>query len=63
MVGNKIKPGFHGQPPALTNLDNGNLRFTTDFRSVYATLLEDWLEADSKAILGDSFEKVGILDL
>ncbi|HEX5369407.1 MAG TPA: DUF1501 domain-containing protein [Dehalococcoidia bacterium] len=63
LVGNKIKPGFHGQPPALTNLDNGNLRFTTDFRSVYATLLEDWLEADSKAILGDSFEKVGILDL
>ena len=63
LVGNKLKPGFQGQPASLTNLDNGNLRFTTDFRSVYATLLEDWLEADSKAILGDSFPKLGILNV
>jgi uncharacterized protein (DUF1501 family) len=63
LVGSKLKPGFHGEAPSLSNLDNGNLRFTTDFRSIYATLLEDWLEAPAKDILGDSFEKLDILDV
>ena len=45
LLGNAVKGGFYGEPPSLTNLDNGNLRYTTDFRSVYATVLERWLEA------------------
>jgi hypothetical protein len=36
--------GFVGNHPSLSNLDNdGNLQFTTDFRDIYATILEDWL--------------------
>ena len=51
----------HGEPPSLTNLDNGNLRFTTDFRSIYATLLEKWLQAPAKDILGESFPQLDLL--
>jgi uncharacterized protein (DUF1501 family) len=61
IVGKAIKPGFHGEAPSLSNLDDGNLRFTTDFRSVYATLLEGWLEAPSDGILGGRFDKVPFL--
>ena len=43
VIGHQVKGGFYGQPPALTNLDDGNLKMTTDFRSVYATLLQGWM--------------------
>ena len=39
----------------LSDLDKGNLKFTTDFRSVYATLLERWLGVSSVPILGGDF--------
>ncbi|HEX5416998.1 MAG TPA: DUF1501 domain-containing protein [Chloroflexota bacterium] len=60
VVGNQIKGGLKGDAPDLGNLDNGNLRFATDFRSVYATVLDGWLQADSSAILGQKFSPVGI---
>lgn len=45
-----------GEPPELNHLDNaGNLVFTTDFRSVYATILEGWLGAPAQANLGGDF--------
>ena len=55
VVGQGVRRGIYGDPPDLGNLDNGNLRFTNDFRSVYATVLESWLQADSTAILGQKF--------
>ena len=39
VAGAPVKGGFYGDEPSLTDLDNGDLKFTTDFRSVYATLL------------------------
>ncbi len=42
--------------PDLQNLNDGDLQFQVDFRQVYATLLDKWLMADSKAILGERFE-------
>ncbi len=51
IIGNPIKGGFYGEPPSLSNLDNGNLRYTTDFRSVYRTILENYLGADATAVL------------
>ena len=45
----------------MANLDNGNLRYHTDFRSVYATILEGWLQTDSTPILGQKFPKLGFL--
>ena len=42
--------------PDLSDLDDGDLKFKTDFRRVYATLLDNWLGADSTAVLGEKFE-------
>src|SRR5262249_49812486 len=61
VFGKGVKSGVYGDPPDLGKLDNGNLRFGTDFRSVYATVLEHWLQADSTAILGQRFQAVGFL--
>jgi uncharacterized protein (DUF1501 family) len=55
LFGNPVKPGLYGQHPSLTDLDNNDLKFTTDFRSVYATVLETWLGADSRVVLNGSF--------
>jgi uncharacterized protein (DUF1501 family) len=38
-----VKPGVLGNHPDLGNLDDGDLKFHTDFRSIYAALLKDWL--------------------
>jgi uncharacterized protein (DUF1501 family) len=61
LLGGKLKPGLHGKPPSLTDLDDGDLKYTTDFRRVYATLLDKWLNADSTKVLGAKFEPVGFL--
>jgi uncharacterized protein (DUF1501 family) len=56
VLGNAITGGIYGEPPNLGNLDQtGNLKFTIDFRQVYATVLDRWLGAPSQAILGGSF--------
>ncbi|MSR28259.1 MAG: DUF1501 domain-containing protein [Phycisphaerales bacterium] len=55
VVGSPIKGGLHGAHPSMTDLDNGDLKFTTDFRSVYATILDKWMGAPSNAILGGSY--------
>jgi uncharacterized protein (DUF1501 family) len=62
VVGNAIKGGVYGTQPSLTDLDSaGNMKFTVDFRAVYATLLDKWLSADSRSILGSQFENVGFI--
>ena len=43
--------GFYGDQPSLTDLDDGDLKVTTDFRSVYATLLEKVLDTDAGRVL------------
>jgi len=56
VLGNAVQQGIYGEPPSLTNLDaNGNLKYTTDFRSIYATVLDRWMGASSKDVLGGSF--------
>lgn len=52
------KGGQYGKHPSLTDLSQGDLKFHTDFRSVYATLLSKWLEFPSKAILGHDFPMI-----
>jgi len=62
VLGNRVKGGLFGQYPSLSQLDNnGDLIYTVDFRSVYATILEDWLKADAKTILRGSFENLGFV--
>lgn len=49
-------PGFCGKFPSLTDLDDGDQKYTTDFRRVYATLLDKWLGVRSAGILGGEYE-------
>ncbi len=55
VIGAPIKGGLHGEHPSMTDLDNGDLKFTTDFRSVYATILDKWMGTKSNAVLGGAF--------
>ncbi|MGH2496061.1 MAG: DUF1501 domain-containing protein [Ktedonobacteraceae bacterium] len=56
VLGNPVNKGIFGEPPSLSSLDeNGNLKYTVDFRSVYTTVLDRWMGASSKDVLGGSF--------
>src|SRR5204862_6204203 len=56
-----VKGGLYGEMPSLTATDrNGNLVGKVDYRSVYASVLDGWLAADSKQILGGTFENLGL---
>lgn len=61
LVGDMVKPGLLGTHPSLTKLDGGDLIYNTDFRQVYATVLNDWMGADDKAILGKTYTKADVL--
>lgn len=61
LIGGGVKGGIYGAYPDLSNTSMGNVRFDTDFRSVYATVLERWLGAPSKGVLGGSFPLIGAL--
>ena len=57
IMGEKVKGGFYGEHPSLTDLDNGNLKVTTDFRRVYATMIKEWLGFDdTETILNGDYE-------
>ncbi|MHC4956246.1 MAG: DUF1501 domain-containing protein [Planctomycetota bacterium] len=61
VMGGSIKGGLHGAHPALDELVDGDLRHHTDFRQVYATVLDRWIRVDAKAVLGGRFAPVGFL--
>ena len=61
VAGAGIKGGIYGDYPSLSDLDDGDLRFHTDYRSVYATLLDKWLGANSQPILGDQFKHLAFV--
>lgn len=52
------KPGLLNQPASLADLDQGDLRYQLDFRSLYATILHDWLGADDQLVLGPGIERL-----
>ncbi len=61
LAGPGVKGGLHGTHPSLTDLSEGDLKHTTDFRQVYGTLLTDWLKAPRmKPILGADYAKMGL---
>ena len=62
LAGPGIKGGLHGTHPSLTDLSEGDIKHTVDFRSVYGTLLTDWLKAPHlKSILGENYPKMGLI--
>ena len=62
VAGNKVVGGLVGRHPSLSDLTDGDLKYHTDFRRVYATLLDDWLGVESRGVLGDKFEKLTLID-
>jgi uncharacterized protein (DUF1501 family) len=57
VIGNAVRGGMFGRAPSLADLVLGdNLESTTDFRRVYATLIDRWLGADSAKVLGRRFD-------
>ncbi len=61
LFGPKVNAGVLSKHPSLTDLDQGDLKFNTDFRNVYASVLQNWLETPSKPILGQQFKTMSIL--
>ena len=61
LVGRGVKGGFYGRHPSLTDLDDGNMKMTTDFRRVYATAIKEWLGYDqTQAVLKGTFAPMGV---
>jgi uncharacterized protein (DUF1501 family) len=61
LIGKGVKGGFYGQHPSLTDLDDGNMKMTTDFRRVYATAIKEWLGYDdTQAVLKGRFAPMGV---
>ena len=64
VLGDHVKGGLYGEYPSLEPNkleDGGNLQHNVDFRSVYTTLLDQWMGLDAKAIVGGNFEPVPFL--
>jgi uncharacterized protein (DUF1501 family) len=61
LVGGRVSAGLAGRHPSLTDLDAGNLRFHTDFRQVYAAILDRWLGVSSRQVLGSEFRHADVI--
>jgi uncharacterized protein (DUF1501 family) len=61
VIGAGVKPGVVGRHPSLVDLDQGDLKFGVDFRSVYASLLGDWMKAPADQILRGQFASAGVM--
>jgi uncharacterized protein (DUF1501 family) len=58
LAGPSVQTRLVGETPSLTDLVDGDLRTTIDFRRVYATILEDWLDLPARAALGGAFDRL-----
>jgi uncharacterized protein (DUF1501 family) len=61
LVGDTVQAGFHGDQPSLTDLDNGDLKTTVDFRSVYGEVLAKVLGADPTRVLDKTPAPLGLI--
>ncbi len=61
IAGSPVRGGLYGEQPSLTKLRDGDLAVTTDFRSVYATLLEDVLGTDAESVLEEAPDRLPLI--
>ena len=64
-IGDHVKGGVYGEYPSLEQgdlLEGGNLNHSTDFRSLYTGILEDWFGLDAKTLVGYEMEKVSFFN-
>ena len=59
LLGGSLKGGFYGEQPSLELSDQveGDMKYNNDFRSIYATLLDQWLGVDPMPVLGSNYEQ------
>ena len=61
LVGKGVKGGFYGRHPSLTDLDDGNMKMTTDFRRVYVTAIGEWLGYEqTQVVLKGTFKPLSV---
>jgi uncharacterized protein (DUF1501 family) len=61
VAGSPVRGGLVGATPKLGELVDGDLKWSTDFRSVYASLIDGWLGLDADTVLGSRFERLPLL--
>ena len=61
VAGGPVKGGFYGEEPSLTDLDRGDLKFTTDFRDIYYELLSRTVGTDPTPSVGTGRIGLGFL--
>ncbi|OBB92531.1 DUF1501 domain-containing protein [Mycobacterium sp. 852002-40037_SCH5390672] len=61
IAGAPVQGGFYGEQPSLADLDNGDLKYTTDFRDIYAELLARTVGADPTPSVGTGRNSLGFL--
>jgi uncharacterized protein (DUF1501 family) len=61
LMGSRVQSGLIGKQPQLDQLRDGDVKFHTDFRAIYATLLEQWLGWPAGPVLGEGFAPVDAL--
>lgn len=61
IVGSQVQGGLYGEAPSLGDLRNDNLKHTVDFRSVYATVLGNWMGAAPEEVLGGAYERLALV--
>jgi uncharacterized protein (DUF1501 family) len=62
VAGTQVVGGLVGKHPSLSDLTDGDIKYHTDFRRVYASLLDDWLGVESTGVLEEKFEKLALFD-
>lgn len=60
MAGAMVKPGLFGELPSLSNLQDGDLRHHTDFRQVYAAVIQNWFQCEAEPILKGHYDAVDV---
>jgi uncharacterized protein (DUF1501 family) len=61
LAGGRVKPGLIGAHPSLADLEDGDVKFHTDFRQVYAAILEKWLGWPSAPVLGEEWKPAEVI--
>ncbi|MBK7642441.1 MAG: DUF1501 domain-containing protein [Planctomycetes bacterium] len=62
VFGEQVKGGLYGEHPSLTDLMDGDLRMTTDFSSVYGTVIEKWFKAEQEKVLDAQYPTLGFVE-
>lgn len=61
VLGSQLKGGLSGTAPSLAIAKNADLTYSTDFRQVYSTVLQDWMDAPAPEIIGEKFAPLPLI--